>query len=48
MKWFIQEYRHESLEGKYYLKHILSIWYSGLRVGLAVGLIPLVAYWILR
>lgn len=46
--WFIREYRHEDEQGRYYLVPISKIYMSGVRCGLALGLLPLVAYWILR
>lgn len=48
IKWFIEEYRQEDETGRYYLRNILSIWYSGLRIGLGLGVVPLIVYWILR
>jgi hypothetical protein len=48
IKWFINEYRHEDSEGRYYLTNILHIWFHGLKLGLLLGFIPLIAYWIIR
>lgn len=48
IKWFVQEYRHEDQEGRYYLVPISKIYMSGVRCGLSLGVIPLVLYWILR
>jgi hypothetical protein len=48
IKWFITEYRHEDTEGRYYLMHIEKVWLAGVKTGLALGFIPLIAYWIIR
>jgi len=48
IRWFLQEYRHEDEQGRYYLIHIERIWMSAFRTGLCCGLVPFIVYWILR
>lgn len=48
IKWLIREYRHEDLEGKYYLTSIIQVWLSGAKYGFVAGILPPLVWWILR
>lgn len=48
IKWWLNEWRHEDAEGRYYLQHIVTVWLSGARYGFCAGIIPVIVWWILR
>ena len=48
VRWLINEYRHEDAAGRYYMDKVMTIYFAGLKLGLALGLIPVLLWWILR
>lgn len=48
IKWLVREYRHEDLEGRYYLNSIIQIWINGAKYGFLAGFVPLLVWWVLK